>query len=435
MKVLIISGNPFSKYLNNGKTYEAIFSSFEKKEICQLFVRPVDLSLIDFDYCNSYYCISDWDIINKLTFKQKECGKIITKDNAISLKDQNLYYNKVHAKSGLSKSGLLGIARDVVWSTGVWKNKQLKQWLDAEAPDVIFVDGGGDCYIYSICLYIHKYLNIPIVYYVTDDYLLYIERKSICQFIHHYFLNNIIRTIVKKSILCYAIGEIMAREYTNFFKKEFEFIMNSVDILPFSPKEMRKSNKLTISYFGSLGLNRGNMIVRIGELLHGKFNINVYSFAIADSLLEKFHELGINYAGSVKDKEFEDAIKQSDFLLHVESDKEQDRKFTKLAISTKIPEYLMHSRLIIAYGPPEIASIKLIKDNNIGLYINSTESYAENIRFIDKLHDENFVNTIILQAYSFAVSNFDKTINSKKIRDNFIRVLRLTNEDVYISKD
>ena len=61
----------------------------------------------------------------------------------------------------------------------------------------------------------------------------------------------------------------------------------------------------------------------------------------------------------------------ADAFLHIESDDESYCSLTKLSVSTKIPEYLISSRLVIGYGPVYLASMKLLKDNNIGIVISN----------------------------------------------------------------
>ena len=62
---------------------------------------------------------------------------------------------------------------------------------------------------------------------------------------------------------------------------------------------------------------------------------------------------------------------EADILLHVESFNEKMKKYTRLSISTKIPEYLASKRLIIAIGPVDIASIEYLKDNKAALILDN----------------------------------------------------------------
>lgn len=422
MKIIDITGNPFSKFLNNGKTHEAIFSAFRKNELCQLYVRPVSEELIDFDYCSSYYCVSDWDVVNKLLLKSSECGKTIMRSNEICGKEVS-QYSLITNSSFLSKTGLLGLIRDFIWSTNIWRNHILKQWLINESPDLIFIDGGGDCYLYRICLFVHNFLKIPIVYYVTDDYILNACNTSIFQKIHRSKLERIITHVVRESDKCYAIGAKMAKAYSHHFNKPFDNVMNSVNIIPYC-KSQRPNDKIIISYFGSLGLNRGNMIAELGGLSKNRFVINVYSFSITDELRELFNAAGVTFKGSLTGADLEKAMFDSDILLHVESDDIKYRSFTKLAISTKIPEYLMHSRFVLGYGPAELASMELLTENKIGLCINSDSTIQEKEQQLEQMMDANFRNEISYCGYLYAKTHFDKKKNADVVKDAIASILK-----------
>jgi len=422
MKVLDITGNPFSLYLNNGKTHEAIFSAFNKEELCQIYVRPVATNLIDFVYCSSYYCVSDWDVLNRLTFKSNKCGSVIKNANQIKA-DDSFHYTNGNVTSIGSKKGFAGVLRDLLWGTGLWKNQDLKSWLKAQKPDVIFIDGGGDSYMYNIALYISQYLNIPLVYYVTDDYVIYPKHKSIIQKIHHHFVFKKISEVISKSEYCYAIGEVMANEYSQYFRKTFGYVMNAINVLPYKPQTGTRK-KIVISYFGSLGLNRDRIIASLGSMASKLFEINVYAFNINDESKRLLEENGVKYKGALKSEELDDAMYASDVLLHVESDDEESRAFTKLAISTKIPEYLMHSRLILGYGPTEVASMQLISNNNIGVVISSDDTKDEQMRKLEMILDSDNRSHIAERGYQFALENFDRKKIGMVIKEKFTEILK-----------
>lgn len=422
MKVLDITGNPFSKVLNNGKTHEALFSTFESDNLCQLYVRPVLNEFIDFEYCKSYFCISDWDVLNRLLYRSKSCGSEVKHKTSKSMDDQSANYFFVKRIKFISANGLLGVVRDLLWSTNVWKTNDLEEWLNKERPDVIFLDGGGDCYIYNIGLYISKKYRIPIVSYFTDDYFLYPKRNSIFKKLHLSKLENKLRDVVQRSSICYAIGEKMAEEYGNYFGCNFHYIMNSIDVKPLRFKELN-NNKINISYFGNLGLKRGEMILRLGKILKGKVEINIYSFEISDYLKREYEEHGIIYKGGVMGSEFEAALERSDILLHVESDDCTNRSFTKLAVSTKIPEYMMSGKVILAYGPKELASMELIYKNGIGIYIDSEKNDFDVENLISSLYDVQFREKLIRKTYEYATAFFDREKNSSLLKEKIVECI------------
>ena len=215
----------------------------------------------------------------------------------------------------------------------------------------------------------------------------------------------------------------MSKEYSAYFGKEFDCIMNSVSLYPFVPKTSISQTK-TIAYFGGLNLNRWRMICRFSELLSGRAKVIVYTGQeITEEIDRAFRKSGVELGGFLKGEEVRTKMLESDVLLHIESDDKYFRSLTCLSVSTKIPEYLMSSRPVIAYGPSEIASIRLISDNNLGITISS-EGSGENQKkvlfdFLDNVEQQQLY---VKRAYEYASSHFDKDKISEGLRKKIIQV-------------
>jgi len=145
--------------------------------------------------------------------------------------------------------------------------------------------------------------------------------------------------------------------------------------------------------------------------------VNVYSVEKpSDAILLEFRKSGINFKGAVEGIQLRSSILDSDVLLHVESDDSFNRSLTKLSVSTKIPEYLMSGRLVLGFGPEEVASMKILADNKIGVVISSSVSNEHLKSELVKLtSDFKFRQEMGLLGYNYAVKNFDNS----KIANNF----------------
>ena len=421
MKILDITGNPFSKELNNGKTHEALFSSFEKEELCQLYTRPVDNGLIDFDFCHSYYCVSDFDVLKRLTLRSRICGIEVSNSDAVA--NQGNDYITFSDKKISSYPEIIRLLRDLMWHTNVWKNKNLEQWLFKEKPDLVFVDGGGECFLFDIALYIAKKIHVPLVSYYTDDYLITPLLNGFVSKIRHKRLDKTLKKVVGCSSLCYAIGEEMAEEYGKYFHKEFGYIMNSIAVMPYVEK-LDSSKRITISYFGSLGLNRGRMIGRLAKILGSEVEIKVYTFShLTQEDSEWLNAQGVSLNEGVKGEEFHNAVYDSDILLHVESDDDDNRAFTRLAVSTKIPEYLMHSRSVLGFGPTEVASMRLLSKNDVGVVVSSEVEDQDIYRAVSVLFDKSCREEYSKKGYKYACDFFDREKNANRFKKQIEQII------------
>jgi glycosyltransferase involved in cell wall biosynthesis len=193
--------------------------------------------------------------------------------------------------------------------------------------------------------------------------------------------------------------------------------MNSVPIALYSEKYSNGKN-VSINYFGSLHTNRWKMIIKLAEIINDLnfdfVTLNVYSESVKDpDILNKFKLHGVNYMGSVYGDKLRSTICDSDILLHVENDDEYSKTLTKLSISTKIPEYLISGRPILAFGPQDIASMRFLEENNLAVVYYSSDN--NNTKLKKLIEDSDFRKVLAKNAYDYAVKNFD----NKKITSTF----------------
>ena len=211
----------------------------------------------------------------------------------------------------------------------------------------------------------------------------------------------------------------MSVEYGKVFNRFFYPIMNAVEHKPYKPKHIVSEVKPKISYIGGLQINRWKMICQFAKCIDDIADVIVYTMSdITEEMAKAFDSAHITLGGFLKGKaEVNKALEDSDILLHVESDDFWYRRYTFLSVSTKIPEYLMSSRLTIGYGPIEVASMRIMSDHNVGIVISSDLSPSEVKSIICRaLTDEKYRNNMILNAYTFASSEFDVDVVAHNFR-------------------
>ena len=422
-KLLVISNNAFSKVLNNGKTLESFFKGWDKKEIAQLFFSTNENP--DFEFCNNYFKMTELDILKSLlTFNIKKPGRVVSPrvgEFPPFLEEESdlLKWIKKNGKT-------FALWRNFLWSFKTWKNKNLIKWLHDFNPDFIFFLGGNVAFVHYITQWIHNYLKIPYAVYFTDDYIINQTNENLLQWMYQKRLLKYYINTINNASMCYVVSDLMAKDYSIKFNRNFSVLVNIIDFNNFSipKKEQNEKNKTMIfSYIGGLHLNRWKSLIELGNLL-SEINselslecvINIYTVVYPDDkIFNQLNNFPLQFKGSLDNIGVIETIKKSDVLVHVESLDKINRSYTKYSISTKIPEYMASHRPILAYGPAEVASIKILSENHIGVVLTDDDSKEEKKEKIIKLiFDAKFRDHLANKAYDFAYKNF----NGSTIKEN-----------------
>lgn len=182
---------------------------------------------------------------------------------------------------------------------------------------------------------------------------------------------------------------------------------------------------MTIGYYGSLALGRDEQLISLANLLREidlpqevKVILDVYTFSPTTSkTIRKFDESGIILHNGLNQEKMKSSIKEHDILLLVESDKRRYTNLTMLSFSTKITEYMIMSRPILAYGPSEIGSMYFITENGCGVHVNSRSPSRDQILQVHNLiSSSNFREELARKAYEVAIRKFDPEDQSDKFQ-------------------
>lgn len=427
MKVLIISHNCIDTFNNMGKTLLSLFQTFKKEELCQLYIYP---TLPNVDVCNSYYRITDMDVL-KSYFKFKVNGKTINKEEINN--DNKLFENekiKHMYRKNDKKTFLKKTFRDFIWRTSHWFNEDVKKWIEQEKPTHIFVAPGEKNFFYNIAFKFSKYLNIPIITYICDDYYFIEQKKNLLDRLYQNKLKRNIEKLINQSSEIITICDELAQIYSERFRKKCSVIMTGINLKDKIQNNDEKSDINNLSYFGNISKKRYLNIYNIGRTIdninkkYGKnIKINVYTDNTDSDITGLLKGIeSIEYKDFVSGNEYCNALNETDAFIHTESFDKEYSNMVKYSISTKIPEYLNSGKLVIAYGPSNVASITYLKNNECAFIITENDELEEKICEI--LKREELRKQIIDSAIKIGRKNHDCTKNSKRLY-NIINELNL----------
>lgn len=362
MKVLIISHNPVSNQSNMGKTFLSLFSRFDKEELCQLYIYPV---IPNGERCASYYRVTDKDALNSIIRLKKAGGEIprerITEDQGLYEKagDQAFYKNRKN------KSAARRLLRDAMWGATRWYNKDLREWLNREKPQCIFVAPGVAKFIYDFAVRIAKKLDIPVITYICDEYYFVKKPKMGLDRLRLELLRRKIRKLMDVTEHLVVISEELKAEYEKEFSVETTTLMTGASS-PVAERVKVSGAPKDICYFGNIRCNRFVPLGQIGRMLDAinreqdkQYRLKIYTAERDPQILDSFADIScVELNSFVTGAEFDKALMKADLLLHTEAFDEASKDFTQHSISTKIADSLASGIPLIAYGPEEISSMR-----------------------------------------------------------------------------
>lgn len=417
MKVLIISHNPFSTYQSMGKTFLSLFSEFDKNELCQLYIYP---TIPDIDVCQSYYRITDKDILKSYVHFGKVKAREI-KNTEIDINRHEKFENKSDEKIYNKKKNYTTIlARDIMWKLSRYYNDSLKLWIEKEKPTCIFLAPGEAKFIYDIALKISKKNSIPIVTYICDEFYFVEQPKEMIGRIQLFLLQKKIEKVMRNTKQLVTICDELNQQYTKKFDVPALTIMTGTNF-PIADKVKSIDKINSITYLGNLAYKRNESILEIGEALDKlkqDYNIDctlkLYTGTLDEQTKEAIKKIkSIEYCGYVTGKDFLKVFKEAQILLHVESFDKKCVDRVKNSISTKIADSLGSGIPLLAYGPKAVASISYLYLNDCACVILEKSDLVAQIKKL--ILNDSFREVYAINGLECSKQNHNSIINSKRL--------------------
>lgn len=375
MKVLIISHNPLSDQSNMGKTLCSLFSGFRPEELCQLYIYP---TVPNSRHCGSYFRITDQDAL-RAVFSRKCPGGELRRIEA----GQGMYESTAIARfyrNRKNQSPMRGLLRDAMWRRSGWHSAQLKDWLEREKPDVLFVAPGGAKFLYDFALEIGETLRIPIVTYLCDEYYFVKAPKGLLSGFRWRLLRRKMEALLAKTDHLVAISPDLRAAYVEKFRIPATVVMTGAAIsVAEAPKVAEDPTE--ISYFGNIRCDRYISLADIGRELDAinaelgtQYQLKIYSAEQDKTILSALKKYrSVEICGFLLGDAFTQALHDAQLLLHVEGFGEKTAERVKHSVSTKIADSLASGIPLLAYGPGEIASMQHLRRNECALMAASKE--------------------------------------------------------------
>lgn len=262
--------------------------------------------------------------------------------------------------------------------------ESLRRWVADFDPEVCLSPLGSGLMLRTV-VRIAAGARIPIVPYFMDDWIKTRYEGDLFEGWLRSSARHWLAECLKRAPVRMVVTREMAEEYGRRYGGAFVQMGYAVSGTRESlPREASRDEPVRLVYMGGFEPGRPRVLRAIGDALMVLANeglraeLSIYAppaeLAGFDDLLTLPPVMKAMVAvpyGSVQE-----VLAAADILVHAESFDPVDRLWTRYSLSTKIPEYLMAGRCILAYGPPEISSIRYVRETGGGIVVDSADPAA-----------------------------------------------------------
>lgn len=390
-KLLFITNGSIGTEDATGQMLNNIFGSYHDVEILQYSISDIEVDQLQIMPEVTHIKHNDFTLWSRLMFHfYKQTG-------SRTLKKTGSFFRILNELSTPSVS------------------KKTFDDIEIFKPDIIYTLG-ANIQLLRIGVSLSKKFQIPIIVHNMDDFynMKYDGRGGFWKYVQNR-LQKEYRSAYERSFKSLGIGPAMAEEYERTFRIPFDWVMNCSDNHTMI-NGCAMTNEPLLIFSGGLHGGRSESLVKIAETLeNSNYKLEIFT---SNTDLVKYHNSFNCFANTkllpyVKKEDMFSNLRRASFLLHVESFEEKYRRYFRLSMSTKIPEYMSLGKPIICVGPQDIATVAFIENNKIGIVVNKAEDLVRKLSEICTEDISNISTNVNQVFYKY----FQKEIMHKKLLD------------------
>lgn len=415
-KVLVMTRNGWNNNCT-GSTLSNFFSEWPKDRIANAFFRA---EVVDNNICDLYYRATENELVKKL-LRKGSVGRILDysqvkkTEYGFDVKENekdNSDTKKCYSFFSRHRWMLALWARDFLWATGGWKNKNYDEFLEGFKPDVIYMPCYDSVYMHRILWYTAKKTGARVVMFTGDDtYTMKQFSLSPLFWINRLINRHTMRKSLKITDTLFVISDLQKKEYDKIFKRDCVILRKGGDFnAEFSPKpQVGKPIKLV--YTGNIHSGRwktlAEMAAAIKEINKDEEKLMLDIYSLSPKSKEMMEALNIDGCSRLMppatDEQIKKALIDADVLVFVEPFELREKLKWRLSFSTKIVDYLASSRAIFAVGPAELSSMDFLKRNDAAFCVCDNAEIKNQLLYI--FNNQEVVGEYAGKAWSCGQKN------------------------------
>lgn len=247
------------------------------------------------------------------------------------------------------------------------------------SPTVIYT-AGSSIRVHSVANNLSEALGIPIVLHLMDDWPQTIYTSTVLSRLPRRILLAELARTNARSYSNFAISEPLCRKYSSRYGRQYQPLMNPA--LHIRPSTVVHEHRvMDMVYAGSLGLGRRDGLLRVARAIaevnsptvRARMSLFIPDAEVTVGVRTAFEDLGCSISGYISSVELQRRYDEADVLVHVESFSPEYRDFTRLSLSTKIPECMGAGKPILAFLPDDLYGSTYIRSRGCGVVVTAPE--------------------------------------------------------------
>lgn len=377
LNILVVNGEPFNDLTATGITMSNLFRGWPKERLFQIYTANVPPN---FDLCPANIRLSSRNLKPFSFF----CGQSCAGPHSKGPVAIGSLANNGDAVPSIPRRVLQTVRKSVVPFLDFLPYQLNGDDLRAIRyfkPDVIY-SMLGSIRLVQLVDFLAKKLEIPVVPHFMDDWIstYSVPGRSVGSPIHVFYLQWAVKRLFDSVPLAMSIGEMMSKEYSLKYARDFFDFMNPVEVPATYPQTImqRPDEPVRFVYVGGLHLGRSECLAEIGAVLQGLKDegravaFDIYAPAHDADSATRLEAIGnvVVFRGSVRPEAVGNVLSKSSVAVHVESFSSDCAEYTRLSVSTKIPQYFAAGIPVLAYGPSGLASCQYVKSSGAGVLVD-----------------------------------------------------------------
>lgn len=373
-KILVVSSTPWNTNNSFGNSYANIFDGLGDVEIANIYCTE---GVVNDPVVKYAYRVNEKSMLKKLFGRSHAAGGLVpivqTTGTGETYSDSE---KKLIRFAKMARWQVLFWAQEFLWKIGGWNEPSLTQFIQEFAPDLVFVPVYGKVHMCRIDLAVYKIAGVPMFGYISDDnYTLRHFSLSPLWWVDRLYFRRLVKRVIDACDRLYVISDIQKQEYDKIFNKDCHILTKGGDFTQSRPPVKQPGQPIELMFAGNIGSNRWKSLAVLVQQLK-KVNIGQTRIRLTiytATPLTKRMERALNIPGSsvvagrIPYCEVVKRQKQADVLVHVEATDMVYRWGSHQGFSTKLVDYMLAHRPILAYGLEDQASIAHLKQHNAAL--------------------------------------------------------------------